>query len=165
MTADKTVKKNRYSTEVDTGNPVHVIIVIKINYTDFRTLHIFDDNFQCLYIRIDRLTEILPMLLADGLSSLMVMLQADFGSRVIKLYPVDISGLVKMPEIKRHVLLSPPHTPHPSNLFCPPIEPSQLITWTKKKVSVKRKNKESQLKHSHLLHFHLRFNTILRLIG
>lgn len=68
------------------------------------------------------------MLLADDLSSSIVILQADFGNLVIKLYPVGISGLVKIPEIKRHVLLSPPQTPHPSNLFCPPIEPSQLTT-------------------------------------
>lgn len=71
---------------------------------------------------------LLPMLLEDGLSSLIVMLQADFGNLVIKLYPAGMSGLVKIPEIKRHVLLSPPHTPHPSNLFCPPIEPSQPTT-------------------------------------
>lgn len=76
------------------------------------------------------------MLLADGLSSLMVILQADFGNLVIKLYPVGMSGLVKIPEIKRHVLLSPPHTPQPSNLFSgPPIEPSQLTTY-KKHISI-----------------------------
>jgi len=66
------------------------------------------------------------MVFADGLSSSTVMLHADFGSLVIRLYPAGMSGLVKMPEIERHVLLSPPHTPHPSNRFvCPSIEPSQ----------------------------------------
>jgi hypothetical protein len=71
---------------------------------------------------------LLPMLLADGLSSVIVILQADFGNLAIKLYPGGMSGLVRIPEIKRQVLLSPPHTPHSSILFCPPIEPSQLTT-------------------------------------